>query len=185
MQLSSLWSLAVAAAPAANRMRAVELCAKSPQTSVLVAAERQEHAHLATHLQADAADLLAAAKLSVELSLSLCDDDAIRQLNQRYRQIDRPTDVLSFPQDDDYYVGDVVICVDVAQRQAAERGHSVRDEVRVLLVHVLLHLLGYDHETSAAAAAEMSEADGRLLSQRGWADSGLIIAAGCVSPDGG
>jgi len=75
-------------------------------------------------------------------------------------------------------LGDVVLCVDVADRQAAERGHERRDELRVLLVHGLLHLLGYDHETSDVDAAEMSEAEGRLLGRLGWRGEGLVAAAG-------
>ncbi len=136
---------------------------------------------LAGQLVADAEALLAAADLAgAELSLVLCDDAAIRALNARWRQVDAATDVLSFPQDDEVVLGDLVISADTAARQAAERGHGLRDELRVLLVHGLLHLLGYDHELGPGPLAEMAEAEGRLLDRLGWtgAAGGLIDRVG-------
>lgn len=123
-----------------------------------------------------------------ELSLVLCDDAFIHALNRAWRHVDAPTDVLSFAmhegEDADLHgelLGDIVISLDTAARQAAERGHGLRDEVRVLLVHGLLHLLGYDHETDDAALAEMAEAEGRLLGQLHWTGAGLIAAAGVAA----
>jgi probable rRNA maturation factor len=85
-----------------------------------------------------------------ELSLVFCDDDFIHGLNRDYRGKDKPTDVLSFPQDPDSgLLGDVVISVAAAQRQAAERGHSLAEEVEWLFLHGALHLLGHDDETEA------------------------------------
>ncbi len=136
---------------------------------------------LAGALAADAEALLAAADLAgAELSLVLCDDAAIRALNARWRQVDAATDVLSFPQDDEVVLGDLVISADTAARQAAERGHGLRDELRVLLVHGLLHLLGYDHELGPEPLAEMAGAEARLLERLGWtgAAAGLIERAG-------
>lgn len=85
---------------------------------------------------------------SSELSLLLCCDEEIRKMNSKWRGMDNATDVLSFPQDDPDRVilGDVVISVETAERQAEERGLELRDELRILLLHGLLHLLGYDHE---------------------------------------
>ncbi|HAC78834.1 MAG: rRNA maturation RNase YbeY [Candidatus Binatia bacterium] len=91
-----------------------------------------------------------------ELSILLTDDEEIHRLNQAYRQRDRPTDVLSFSQREGDFpgpaavLGDVVISMDTAHRQAHERGHSFDVELLELLAHGLLHLLGYDHEISAA-----------------------------------
>ena len=82
--------------------------------------------------------------------------------------------MLSFPQDDPVVLGDLVISVDTAQRQADERGHDLRTELRVLLVHGLLHLLGYDHETGAEDAAEMQAAEHKLLGRLGEDGAGLI-----------
>lgn len=95
-----------------------------------------------------------------EISLTFTDDEGIRVLNRDYRHLDQPTDVLSFPLleeagdepsvldgEQDYLLGDIVISLERAALQAAEFGHSLEREVGFLLVHGLLHLLGYDHDT--------------------------------------
>ena len=90
----------------------------------------------------------------VEISLTLVDADEIRQLNSDYRNVDKVTDVLSFPQFDDLnelpedgeiMLGDVIICRQRAEEQAEEFGHSVEREMVYLFVHSVCHLLGYDH----------------------------------------
>lgn len=90
----------------------------------------------------------------VEISLTLVDGDEIRTLNREYRGVDSVTDVLSFPQfddlndlpeDEEILLGDVVICRQRAEEQAAEFGHSVEREMVYLFVHSVCHLLGYDH----------------------------------------
>lgn len=87
-----------------------------------------------------------------EVSVLLVDDEQIQGLNRQYRHKDTPTDVLAFPQQDDstpaiasQLLGDIVISIPTAQRQAQGRGHSLEQELKVLLIHGLLHLLGYDH----------------------------------------
>lgn len=101
-------------------------------------------------VQDDAKSLIRTAlrDASAELSVVLCSDAYIRKLNAQWRGKDAATDVLSFPQDDPDRVvlGDIVISVDTASRQAEERQLQFRDEIRILLVHGVLHLLGYDHE---------------------------------------
>jgi probable rRNA maturation factor len=86
----------------------------------------------------------------VELSIALVSDPQIKRLNKLYRNKDKPTDVLSFPigekVEDWLILGDIVISVDTAKRQAKELGHSLEEELKRLLVHGLVHLLGYDHE---------------------------------------
>ncbi len=106
-----------------------------------------------------------------ELSVVLCDDAFIHPLNRDYRQKDKPTDVLSFSQregeeadEDDPVLGDVVISVETARRQAEERGHPLEHELRVLLVHGICHLLGYDHEEDEEAE-EMEALERDLLSE--------------------
>lgn len=111
-------------------------------------------------------------------------DPAIRALNRDWRGKDKSTDVLSFPtlQPQElralarraragkialWELGDVVISLDTAGRQAAERGHSRRQELERLLVHGLLHLLGFDHELSAAEETRMRRWERRLLGGRG------------------
>lgn len=90
-----------------------------------------------------------------ELSILLTNDDHIAELNQEYRSIDSPTDVLAFPMlenDDNSLIdskilGDVVISLETAERQAKTEKHPLEDEVAFLTVHGILHLLGYDHHT--------------------------------------
>jgi probable rRNA maturation factor len=102
-----------------------------------------------------------------ELSLVICDDAFIHPLNRDYRAKDRPTDVLSFSQRegdfafmDDLLLGDVIISLETTIRQAEERGHSTERELTILLVHGILHLLGYDHiEDDEAEVMEAKEKD--------------------------
>lgn len=94
---------------------------------------------------------------SHELSLILCDGPWIRAVNRRWRGIDRPTDVLSFPLHElkpgrippAGAVGDIVICLPVLRREARRLGVAVEAHMRLLLVHGLLHLLGHDHDAPA------------------------------------
>ncbi|NP_001310488.1 endoribonuclease YbeY-like [Solanum lycopersicum] len=120
---------------------------------------------------------------SVELSVLLCNDEFIRELNKDWRDVDSPTDVLSMSQHIPelelpiLMLGDIVISVETAARQAEERGHSLLDEIRILLVHGLLHLLGFDHEISDEAEAEMEKEEELLLKCLGWKGKGLIQSA--------
>jgi probable rRNA maturation factor len=82
-----------------------------------------------------------------ELSLVLAGDDFIRKLNLEFRGIDSPTDVLSFPQEDDLLLGDIVISLETAERKAAEAEISLKEETAFLFIHGLLHLKGYDHNS--------------------------------------
>jgi len=93
----------------------------------------------------------------VEVSVALVDDSTMRELNRSYRGYDKPTDVLAFalregeafaPVDEEP-LGDVIVSIPTARRQAAARRRSVLDEVTMLVAHGLLHLLGYDHATKA------------------------------------
>ena len=87
-----------------------------------------------------------------EISVVLCDDPFIQKLNARWRGKDKPTDVLSFAQEDDpELLGDIVISLETAACQAAAAGWTLENEVTLLGMHGLLHLLGYDDETQAGA----------------------------------
>jgi probable rRNA maturation factor len=110
----------------------------------------------------DARHLLAILALqNAELSIALVTDAEIHRLNATYRHKDQPTDVLAFAMREgadglhQEVLGDVVISLDTAARQAAKRGAPVADEVRLLLTHGVLHLLGYDHERSPSEARRM------------------------------
>ena len=100
--------------------------------------------------------------LEGEVDVLLAGDRTLRRLNRSFRKKDKATDVLSFPAAEEMagvYGGDLAISLDTAKRQAAEHGHTLRDEVRVLLLHGLLHLSGMDHE---ADGGEMAEREGAL-----------------------
>ncbi len=122
-----------------------------------------------------------------ELSVVLTDDATIQSLNREYRGIDRPTDVLSFAQQegaapDEGILGDLIISLETARRQAEERGHSLASEVRILLVHGLLHLLGMDHKTDKERI-EMARAEQSLLAAlpegpEGPTNTGLVSLQG-------
>ena len=90
------------------------------------------------------------------LSVVVTDEQSVQSLNNQFRDIDMPTDVLSFPADADPhahdpdeppYLGDILMAFPVAEQQAGESGHSTDEELRFLTVHGVLHLLGYDHHT--------------------------------------
>jgi len=132
---------------------------------------------LAGAVGADARRLLREYRLrAAELSLVLTGDLAIRALNQRFRQHDRATDVLSFPQFDDPLtigrakqgstplpLGDIVISLETAARQARRMDLPLAERLRMLLVHGFLHLLGFDHERSRREARLMFGRERELL----------------------
>jgi probable rRNA maturation factor len=105
----------------------------------------------------------------VELSIALVSDAQIKRLNKRYRNKDKPTDVLSFPigekVEDWLILGDIVISVDTAKRQAQELGHSLEEEIKRLLVHGLVHLLGYDHELGGEEEKKFFELEEFVLKE--------------------
>ncbi|HUX65994.1 MAG TPA: rRNA maturation RNase YbeY [Terriglobales bacterium] len=84
--------------------------------------------------------------LRAPVAVRLMDDAAIQALNRQFRALDQPTDVLSFPAHDPAYAGDLAVSLDTAARQARARHHPLDTEVRILLLHGLLHLAGFDHE---------------------------------------
>ena len=98
-----------------------------------------------------------------EVSILLTGDKDIRQLNQEFRSIDQPTDVLSFPQNSDedpciseeIILGDIAVSLDIAKAQAKEHGLDFKEEIILLLIHGILHLLGYDHEISEQEEKKM------------------------------
>ena len=113
---------------------------------------------------------VAPARARGAVTVAIVTDARIRALNGRYRRKFHATDVLSFPGGDPNHLGDVVIAAGVARRQAREAGHSLQTELRVLALHGLLHLLGYDHERDAG---QMARVEARLRT-RGGLREGLI-----------
>jgi len=105
-----------------------------------------------------------------DLSLAIVSDRRMRALNRQFRGQDAVTDVLSFPSETRGFLGDVVIASGVARRQAKAAGHSAVTEARVLALHGLLHLLGYDHESDDG---KMARVEMRLRKKAGLKE-GLI-----------
>jgi probable rRNA maturation factor len=101
-----------------------------------------------------------------EVELLLADDSTLRSLNKSFRGKNKPTDVLSFPTPTEIahaHAGDLAISLETAARQAAAYGHTLRDEVRILVLHGLLHLAGEDHETDDGEMATREAALRREL----------------------
>ncbi len=113
-----------------------------------------------------------------EISVTFVDDDTIHELNRQHRNVDSSTDVLSFPLGEDgvydknletgaCLLGDIVISVPTAVRQAETYGHSLQREIGFLTVHSMLHLLGYDHVNGGIEAVRMREKEERVLTELG------------------
>lgn len=113
-------------------------------------------------------------RVPAEVGVRLMDDAAIQRLNRDFRGHDTPTDVLSFPAGTGDYLGDLAVSVETARRQAREHGHAVEIEIEILLLHGLLHLLGYDHETDDGQMRRRE----RALRRRYGLPAGLIERAG-------
>lgn len=140
---------------------------------VAVTSHRRCRGVRVAELRRDAARLMRALGCDAELSVALVGDSEMRDLNAHYRRQHRSTDVLSFaagdppPEGVPALLGDVVISVDTALRQARARGVPVAQEVRLLLTHGVLHLLGYDHEGSPAEARRMYAKQRKLTAMLG------------------
>ena len=115
-------------------------------------------------------EAVAPARARGEVTVAVVPDARVRALNHRYRGKDTATDVLSFPAAAPGELGDVVIAAGVAGRQARRAGHSIAVELRVLALHGLLHLLGYDHERDDGLMARLE----RRLRLKGGLVEGLI-----------
>ena len=99
-----------------------------------------------------------------EMAVLVASDEAVRDANQRYRGVRGSTDVLSFPDGDGDRLGDILISARRAERQAQEAGHSTEDEIKILILHGVLHLLGWDHESDDG---EMRDEEQRLRKELG------------------
>ena len=126
---------------------------------------------------------------SVEVSVTLVNNKQIRELNSIYRNIDRVTDVLSFPMGENgkydtdptngaKILGDIVISMETAVEQADRFGHSLQREVGYLTAHSMLHLLGYDHETSQLDQRIMREKEESVLEKLGISRDVTFVTQG-------
>jgi len=105
-----------------------------------------------------------------EISIVIMDDEGIRELNANFRNIDKPTNVLSFPMQEGQFsditpglLGDVVISLDRAEQEAQEADITLDERMSQLLIHGILHLLGFDHEIDEKAAGQMEQKSLELL----------------------
>ena len=120
---------------------------------------------------------VAPARARGSVTIAIVSDHCVQLLNCRYRGENQPTDVLSFPSGEGRCLGDIVIAAGVARRHAHAAAHSLQTELRVLALHGLLHLLGYDHEHDNGRMARL---EGRLRRQGGLHES--LIDRGRASP---
>lgn len=122
-------------------------------------------------------------KGSYEISVRFVDNEEIHSLNKQYRNVDAPTDVLSFPLGIDgvydvnkdtgaQMLGDIVISMERTVEQAEEYGHSLKREIGFLTVHSMLHLLGYDHENGTMESVRMREKEEKVLTDLGLKRNG-------------
>jgi probable rRNA maturation factor len=123
----------------------------------------------------------AKADTRVQLDIVITNDETVHQLNREYRNIDKPTDVLAFalaeesgeadpfvaPPEEPKPLGEVIVSYPTAVKQATEHGHSTERELALLVVHGVLHLLGYDHDTDAAEE-EMQALERQTLARMQW-----------------
>lgn len=159
----------------------VEVPEESEHQVLLEVAHPKGAPHAKLLSQTAARYLRALSLEDVELSLSLMGDRAIRRLNRTWRGKDQATDVLSFPADPPprgtpgpRLLGDVVISLDTAKRNARAHARPLDEELCRYLAHGLLHLLGHDHERSAAAARKMARLEEQLLGVRGMVGDSLL-----------
>lgn len=94
-----------------------------------------------------------------DLGIRITSNAEMRELNRRFRRTNKPTDVLSFPSETPMLAGDIAISAEIAADNAAKLGHSLETEVKILILHGMLHLAGYDHETDTG---EMASTEARL-----------------------
>lgn len=120
---------------------------------------------------------------SAEISVTFVDDETIHELNKKHRNIDKSTDVLSFPMGENgkfdtnldtgaKVLGDIIISIEHAFAQAEKYGHTLQREIGFLTVHSLLHLLGYDHENGGLEAVKMREKEETVLTRVGLKRNG-------------
>lgn len=142
---------------------------------MLITIENQTNFEIPISTIEDISDLLSVR----EIELVVCDNDTMREINRDHREIDRHTDVLSFPLDDSFIdngfdklpLGSIVISSDYATARADELDHTPQEEFILLYIHGLLHLLGYDHEIDSG---EMRAEEERIIEAYGLPSS-LIV----------
>jgi probable rRNA maturation factor len=118
----------------------------------------------------------AKAKTAHPIAIALGDDALLQDLNRRYRGKDKPTNVLSFPAQEKRRLGDIALALETLKAEAKTQGKTVKAHFQHLVVHGTLHLLGFDHEQSAAEAERMEALEREILAGLGVADPYQIAA---------
>jgi probable rRNA maturation factor len=126
-----------------------------------------------------AAKVRSAVGLKGEVAILIGSNHELRRLNREFRGKNKPTDVLSFPSDARGYAGDIAISADMARASARERGLTLTEETKVLILHGMLHLAGHDHETDDG---EMARRELRLRRRFGLAESLIARVNGQSKP---
>jgi probable rRNA maturation factor len=146
------------------------------QSARLAAIPRNDRVPSVRTLARFLSEARSAVRLRGQVTVLLTSDAAIRRLNKQFRGKNKATDVLSFPALEmvGRMAGDLAISVETARKQAREQGHALSVEIKVLMLHGLLHLAGYDHETDSGEMAKRE----RLLRGRLGLPQGLIVRAG-------
>jgi probable rRNA maturation factor len=155
----------------------IEVAVECPRWQELEQELGQEPAAPDEHIALALRQTLVATKIQLragaEISILLCDDAFIADLNKRWRDKDAPTNVLSFPTGGDLakapILGDIIIAFETTAREAAEEGKTLRNHFTHLVVHGFLHILGYDHEVEAEAEA-MEALEREILAALGIED---------------
>lgn len=111
-----------------------------------------------------------AIEMEGEVSFLLTNDAAMQKLNKKYKSKDKPTNVLSFPQNEKGLLGDIIISLETVQKEAQEQEKTFYDHFCHMIVHGVLHLCGYDHEQSKKAQKEMEALEVEILSELGVED---------------
>ncbi|HWR37684.1 MAG TPA: rRNA maturation RNase YbeY [Clostridia bacterium] len=120
-----------------------------------------------------------AARLSGYINVLIAHNSELRELNRQFRHKDKPTDVLSFPSEEDRFAGDIAISADIARENGKQLGHGITTELKVLILHGVLHLAGYDHETDNG---EMARKERRLRAELNLPDGLIERASASVKP---
>ena len=128
----------------------------------MIVAERKSKDVSASALSSFLRRARKAAGLAGEINVLITANQHMRRLNRQFRHKDKPTDVLSFPAyqadiSQEKYAGDLAISIEIARQSARKLGHSLQDEIKILMLHGILHLAGYDHESDNGKMAKLEE----------------------------
>lgn len=106
-------------------------------------------------------------KLKKELTIVFLSKAKMQKINKQFRKKDKPTDILSFTGQDSQSLGELILCLDILKKQAIDQKHSLKNEITYMLIHGILHLLGYDHEVSLQEEKRMFKLQDHCFAELG------------------